>query len=58
MSEIIDFFSKLLLVVANVCNLQLFVNIFVCMVLTDLLTQIFSGRYLNKYTVPDCHIQT
>ena len=30
--------SKLLLVVANLCNLQFFANKFVCTVLTDLLT--------------------
>ena len=29
------FFSKLLLVVANLCNLRLFANKFVCTVLTD-----------------------
>ena len=31
------FFSKLLLVVANLCKLRLFANIFVCTVWTDLL---------------------
>ena len=43
MSEII-FFSKLLLVIANLCNLPFFANTFVCMVLTDLLTRFFLAQ--------------
>ena len=35
------FFSKLLLVVANLCKLRLFANIFVCTVWTDLLTRVY-----------------
>ena len=38
-----QFFSKLLLEVANLCNLRFVANEFVCSVMTDLLTQFCSN---------------
>ena len=38
-------FTKLLLVVANLCNLRYFANKFVCTVLTDLQTRFAKYRY-------------
>ena len=52
-SQIIDFFSKLLLVVANLCNFHLFANKCVCTVLTDLLTR-FCWKLMNMYVLWWC----
>ena len=48
MSEIIDL-TKILLVIANLCNMQFFANIFVCTVLTDLL-----DSYIMSIIVSNC----
>ena len=53
MSEVIDLKKNIISIVANLCNLQFFANIFVRTVLTDQLTQ-FCWKLIYMYVIRGC----